>query len=153
MVEELVFEGNLTWAGQPLEREFTYDRFERTTRLEFDGGAVVSSSAPAKYHGDGQLLNPETLMLGSLMQCHFLTFMAIASKSGARVVSYADRADGKLAMKEGKFRYVAATLRPKVRFENPADASRLEAFHHKAHANCFMSNSVNFPVTVEPDQA
>lgn len=152
MAEDLVFAGTLSWAGQSTERAFTYDSFERTTQLDFDG-ARVQASAPAKYHGDGAMLNPETLMLGSLMQCHFLTFMAIASKSGARVVSYSDRADGRLAMKDGKFRYVAATLRPRVVFENAADNARLEAFHHKAHANCFMSNSVNFPVTVEPDQA
>lgn len=151
MADELIFEGTLDWAGQAAERGFTYDSFERSTTLEFAGGARVECSAPAKYHGDGLKANPETLMLGSLMQCHFLTFMAVASKSGARVESYSDRADAILGMKDGKTRFISATLRPKVVFADPADGARLATFHHKAHANCFMSNSVNFPVTVEPE--
>jgi len=151
MAENHVFEGTLAWAGQPADRPFDYEHYERATRLAFVGGAGVDGSAPPQFHGAADRMNPETLMLGSLMQCHFLTFMAVAAKSGARVLSYTDRADGTLGMKDGKMRFVGVTLRPKVALADPKDLARLEAFHHKAHANCFMSNSVNFPVTVAPD--
>jgi organic hydroperoxide reductase OsmC/OhrA len=100
--------------------------------------------------GDDSLPNPETLMLGSLMQCHFLTFLAVAAKSGATVLSYSDHCTGILGRKEnGRTGYVSVTLRPKVELD--ADhRDRLAEFHERAHRNCLMSNSVNFPVTVEP---
>ena len=51
----------------------------------------------------------------------------------------------------GKTGFTSVTLRPKVAFADPAHAAKLAEFHERAHRNCFMSNSVNFPVTVEPD--
>ena len=151
MAQEHVFDGTLEWAGQAADRPFTYDTYERSTTLDFAGGARLHASGPSVFKGDDTKPNPETLMLGSLMQCHFLTFMAVASKSGATVVSYSDRARGRLAMKDGRMRYVDVTLHPKVRFADPAHEAKLTLFHEKAHANCFMSNSVNFPVGVSPD--
>lgn len=152
MAHEPVFEGTLAWAG-PNGQPFHYDHFDRSTRIEFKGGAIVHASAPGEFKGDDGKTNPETLMLGSLMQCHFLTFMAVASKSGARVLSYEDQASGTLAMKDGRMRYVQVVLRPKVRLADPAHQARLAVFHDKAHHHCFMANSVNFPVTVEPADA
>ena len=150
MSEEAVFEGSLQWAGQRPGQVFSYDSFDRTTRMEFAGGAVVQASAPAEFKGDDAALNPETLMLASLMQCHFLTFMAVASKSGATVLSYRDSASGRLAMKDRRMRYVEVVLRPAVVLADPAHRARLPVFHDKAHANCFMANSVNFPVLIRP---
>ena len=151
MAQEPIFEGTLSWGGHPAGKPFTYDTYDRSTRLEFVGGAGIDASAPAQFKGDDARANPETLMLGSLMQCHFLTFMAVAAKSGAPVAEYSDRAEGRLAIKDGKMRYVEVTLHPRVRFADPAHAEKLATLHAKAHANCFMSNSVNFTVKVEPD--
>jgi organic hydroperoxide reductase OsmC/OhrA len=148
MAHEPIFEGTLTWAGHPAGEPFSFDTYSRTARMEFAGGARIDASAPALFRGDDALPNPETLMLASLMQCHFLTFMAVASKSGATVLSYSDSATGRLAMKDGKMRFVEVVLNPKVELADPAHAAKLGAFHAKAHANCFMANSVNFPVTI-----
>ncbi len=150
MSTEPTFEGTLQWAGEPPGRPFAYDTFERTATLEFAGGARIRASAPAIYHGEDDLPNPETLMLASLMLCQFLTFMAVAAKSRVVITSYSDRASGRMAMRDGKVRYVEVVLRPRVGFADPAQADRLQALSDKAHANCFMANSVNFEVRVEP---
>ena len=150
-MEEPIFEGTLSWDGQPPDIPFDYDHYNRATTLDFAGGARIQASSPGVFKGDDTRANPETLMLGSLMQCHFLTFMAVAAKSGAPVTGYSDRAEGRLAIKDGKMRYVEVTLHPRVRFADPAHAEKLATLHAKAHANCFMSNSVNFTVKVEPD--
>lgn len=152
MAQDAIFAGRLEWGGHPTDRPFTYESFDRATRLQFDGGAAIDASAPGQFHGDDRFANPETLMLGSLMQCHFLTFMAVAAKSGATVLSYSDSGSGLLGRKDnGKTGFTSVTLRPKVAFADPAHAARLAEYHERAHRNCFMSNSVNFPVTVEPD--
>jgi len=150
-MQEPIFEGTLSWDGQPADLPFDYDHYNRATTLDFAGGARILASSPEGFKGDGARANPETLMLGSLMQCHFLTFMAVAAKSGAPVTEYSDRAQGRLAIKDGKMCYVEVTLHPRVRFADPAHAEKLATLHAKAHANCFMSNSVNFTVKVEPD--
>ncbi|MBP6813973.1 MAG: OsmC family protein [Burkholderiaceae bacterium] len=150
MAQDTLFEGSLQWAGPSSGAAFSYDSFDRTTTIEFAGGARLQASAPAEFKGDDALCNPETLMLASLMQCHFLTFMAVASKSGATVLSYRDSGSGRLAMKDGRMRYVEVILRPAVVLADSAHMARLATFHDKAHANCFMANSVNFPVLVQP---
>ncbi|MFN3566135.1 MAG: OsmC family protein [Burkholderiaceae bacterium] len=53
-------------------------------------------------------------------------------------------------MKEGKMRMVEVLLRPQVRVTDAANVERAIELHAKARANCFMSNSVNFEVKVEP---
>ncbi len=145
------FEGTLSWEGQLDNQPFDYDHYNRSTSLAFAGGAQIRASAPAHFKGDDTRANPETLMLASLMQCHFLTFLAVASRAGLAVSAYTDHASGTLGMREGKMRYVEVRLRPRVRFVDAASAARLGELHDKAHANCFMANSVNFPVLVEPD--
>ena len=151
MAQEHVFEGTLAWIGMADGQPFGPDTYPRTTALEFRGGASITASAPAPFKGDDTRPNPETLMLASLMQCHFLTFMAVAAKAGATVLDYTDRASGRIAIRDGRMRYVEVTLNPKVRFADSAHVERLASFHEKAHANCFMANSVNFPVVVNPE--
>lgn len=150
MANEHLFEGSLHWDGQPPDRAWDYASLHRGTRIEFEGGASITASAPSVFHGDDRQPNPETLMMASLMQCHFLTFMAVAIKAGVRVTGYADRASGRLGMKDGKMRFVEVVLHPRVTLGEPLDAAALGALHDKAHRNCFMSNSVNFEVRVDP---
>ena len=100
--------------------------------------------------GDESRHNPETLMVASLMACHHLTYLAVCERSGIGIVAYADHGTGKLAMRDGKMRMVEVVLRPQVRVADPAQVERAIALHAKAHANCFMSASVNFDVRVEP---
>ena len=62
----------------------------------------------------------------------------------ARFVNHsADIHDGK--------RFSAATLRPRVRWEgDPPTPEAIQELHRRAHELCFISNSVDFPVGVEP---
>jgi organic hydroperoxide reductase OsmC/OhrA len=151
MSDNHVFEGSLAWQGQPAGQPFTYETYARATRLAFEGGAAIEASSPGVFHGDDSKANPETLMMASLMQCHFLTFMAVAAKSRVEVTGYADRATGTLGKKDGKMRFVEVVLRPRVKLAAPVDAEKFRSLHDKAHANCFMANSVNFEVRVEPE--
>jgi organic hydroperoxide reductase OsmC/OhrA len=150
MSAEHVFEGGLRWIGVATAADGKL-RLERRCVVEFPGKAAIEGSSPAVFKGDESRHNPETLMVASLMACHHLTYVAVCEASGVKLVSYADQGSGKLAIKDGKMRMVEVVLRPKVQIADAAQLERAVALHSKAHANCFMSNSVAFEVKVEPE--
>ena len=111
------------------------------------GAQSLASSSAVELGGDETKSNPEVLLVGALSSCHMLWFLALARKRGFEVASYEDDADGIL---EGK-RFTAATLRPRVRWAgDPPDPDAIEALHQRSHDLCFIANSVDFPVSVEP---
>lgn len=149
MSQSHLFEGALRWTGQASDVDGKL-RLERALVIEFAGKAPITASSPAVFNGDDAQHNPESLMIASLMSCHLLTYLAVCERAGIRVLSYEDRATGTLAIKDGKMRMVEVVLRPRVQIADGAQIERALASHGKAHANCFMSNSVNFEVKVEP---
>lgn len=111
------------------------------------GAQSLSSSSALELGGDETKSNPETLLVGALSSCHMLWFLALARKRGFAIASYEDDADGIL---DGK-RFTAATLRPRVRWEGePPPPEAIEELHRRSHELCFIANSVDFPVEVEP---
>ena len=111
------------------------------------GAQSLASSSAVELGGDETKSNPECLLVGALSSCHMLWFLALARKRGFDVGSYEDDADGVL---DGK-RFTAATLRPRVRWEGePPPPEAIEELHRRSHELCFIANSVDFPVAVEP---
>ena len=149
MAHEHIFEGDLRWTGHATEAEGKL-KIERSFTIEFPGKSPLAGSSPEVFHGDNRRHNPETLMVSSLMACHHLTYLAVCERSGIVITGYTDHGIGKLAMRDGKMRMVEVVLRPQVKVADAAQVERAVALHEKAHANCFMSNSVNFDVRVEP---
>jgi peroxiredoxin-like protein len=149
MSQQHVFEGNLRWTGTALHDGGKLE-LERAFVLEFDGKAPLEGSSPSVFSGDDGKHNPETLLVSAVMACHHLTYLAVCERSGITITQYTDRAIGTLAMKDGKMRMVSVVLRPQVRIADAAHVERATALHDKAHANCFISNSVSADVRVEP---
>lgn len=94
----------------------------------------------------------------SLSECHMLTYLAIAAKKQITIVRYEDRATGQLGIGvvgefgvAGKTSMQRVTLHPRVTVARGTNLDDARAIHVKAHANCFMANSVNFPITTEPE--
>ena len=111
------------------------------------GAQSLASSSALEFGGDDTKSNPEALLVGALSSCHMLWFLALARKKSFEVASYEDDAEGVL---DGK-RFSSATLRPTVRWAgDPPDPDAIEALHQRAHELCFIANSVDFPVGVEP---
>ncbi len=111
------------------------------------GAQSLPSSSALELGGDDSKSNPESLLVGALSSCHMLWFLALARKKGFEVASYEDDADGVL---DGK-RITSVTLRPRVRWAGePPQPDGIEALYRRSHELCFIANSVNFPVGVEP---
>lgn len=142
---------SLSWSRGDVA--FTYETYPRDHRLVFENGLdTLASSAPG-YVGNPEALNPETLLVGALASCHMLTFLAVCAKRGYVVDRYEDAASGRLDKNaEGRMAITHVTLRPKVAFsgEKQPSAEELERLHERAHANCFIANSVRAEVEVLP---
>lgn len=146
-------EHTATLAWSRGDAAFTYETYSRDHRLVFENGLdTLASSAPA-YAGNPKALNPETLLVGALASCHMLTFLAVCAKRGYVVDRYEDSASGRLDKNaEGRMAITHITLRPKVIFsgEKQPTAEELERLHERAHANCFIANSLRAEVEVLP---
>ena len=111
------------------------------------GAHSLLSSSAIEFGGDDSKSNPEALLVGALSSCHMLWFLGLATKKGFEVASYEDDAEGVL---DGK-RFTSATLRPTVRWAgDPPPPEAIEELHRRSHELCFIANSVEFPVGVEP---
>jgi organic hydroperoxide reductase OsmC/OhrA len=133
------------------ENEFTYEKFKRDHVLHFNGGQTLNNSAAKDYYGNEQLANPEELLAGSLMSCHMMTFLAIASKSGYVVDSYSDRAEAIVEKnEEGRLAVTIINLKPTIVFsgDKKPDVDQLDSLHQKAHRNCFIANSIKTKVNI-----
>jgi len=117
--------------------------------VEPDGKPPIPGSAGAHYFGDDARYNPEDLMLASLAECHLLTYLALAAKAGIRLWSLRVEIEGTLGVIEGKTRFERATVVPVTGVVDPAQREAALALHRDAHEQCFMSNSVNFPIEVQ----
>jgi organic hydroperoxide reductase OsmC/OhrA len=147
------FESILTWPTDESQARPPQPAFSRNNDLVAAGKPPIPGSAPTVFGGDASRYNPEELLLMALSQCHMLTFLAIAAKKKLAILRYADRATGTLAIGEhgttGKMSMQEVVLRPVVTLGAGVPVDEAVAIHDKAHANCFIANSVNFPVRIE----
>jgi len=143
------FAARLRWSGGASGPAVDYATYSRDYVVEIEGKAPLRGSADAHFRGDGTAHNPEDLLVAALSACHLLSYLAMCTRAGIAVVAYDDDATGEMTLIDAKMRFREVMLRPRVAI---ADASRIDeamALHERAHAECFIANSVNFPVRHE----
>ena len=107
---------------------------------------------PSAYRGNRAHVNPEEGLVAALSSCHMLTFLAVAAKKQFVVDQYSDHAVGFLEKNQkGKLAITRVVLHPRVVFGGPTPPTpeQIAALHERAHAECFIANSVLTDVTVE----
>ena len=140
--------------------DFAKGQYSRAHQWLFDGGAVVPASAsphvvPSPW-SDPTGVDPEEAFIASLSSCHMLFFVDYARRAGFTVDSYVDEAEGVLEKRaDGKIAMTRVTLRPAIAWSGDMqpDAEEIADLHHRAHADCFIANSVNCEVTVSESPA
>jgi organic hydroperoxide reductase OsmC/OhrA len=133
---------------------FDFDGFDRTHAWEFGGGARLDASSAPEFRGRADLPNPEEGLVAALASCHMLTFLALAARKRLVVDRYEDEAVGTLAKSaDGKLAVTRIALRPRVVFggERRPSGEELARMHERAHAECFIANSIRAEVAIEPD--
>ena len=146
-------EHHATVVWQRQSSDFKYENYNRTHEWRFDETLTVSASSSPEFRGIKETIDPEKALVASLASCHMLTFLAMAARRGMTVEAYEDHAVGIMAKNEaGKLAVTKVTLRPYIRFAIGVSLapSDLEKWHHQAHEDCFIANSVKTEVVVEP---
>lgn len=136
--------------------EFLKQAYSRGHTWHFDEGLSVPASASPHIvrapYAVAAAVDPEEALVAAVSSCHMLFALSHLSKHGAVVESYEDAAEGVMEKRaDGKTALTSVTLRPVITVSANAPSAELFAqIHHDAHEECYIANSVNFPVLVEP---
>lgn len=131
--------------------QFDIESYKRDHEWHFDNGVNVPASAAPDYRGNPARVDPESGFVAAISSCHMLTFLAFCARRRFIVNSYSDRAVGHLEKNQaGRFAITRVELHPSVDFggEKRPTVEELAALHERAHAECFIANSVTTAVTV-----
>jgi organic hydroperoxide reductase OsmC/OhrA len=82
--------------------------------------------------------------------CQMLWFLHLAAKARINVVAYDDDASALMPEDEQPARITEVTLRPRITVEGGASEERVRKLVDTAHEHCFIANSLNCSMTVEP---
>jgi organic hydroperoxide reductase OsmC/OhrA len=129
-----------------------YDRYDRThTVTAPPADAELTLASDPAFRGDPRLLNPEQLLVLAASSCQLLSFLAVAARARLDVVAYRDEAEGVMPEDDPPVRITRITLRPRVTVRGAVDDARLRHLCEVAHNECFIANSLNTDVVVEPE--
>ena len=149
MAHTHTYAAKVTWTGAKAGGTTSYQAYSREYEFKVGDKQTLKGSADAHFRGDATLYNPEELLVISLSTCHLLSYLADCAREGVNVIAYEDDASGTMEMKDRAIRFTEVVLRPRVAIARGSDVHKAEALHAKAHAECFIANSVNFPVRHE----
>ena len=148
------------WATVAWQRDgeaFTDNRYHRAHEWRFDGGVTVpASSSPQVVRlplSQEAAVDPEEALVAAVSSCHMLWFLSLAARQGLVVDRYTDDAYGIGGRNAaGKPAFTKIVLRPIIEFatEHTPGAAEIADLHHQAHDECFIANSLNTTIVVEP---
>lgn len=136
---------NIQWHREGV---FNHEGFDRVHEATISGHILPMAGANAQGYAD-----PEQTLAASLASCHMQTFLVLAAKKRFYVESYSDTAIARLDINtEGKQYVKEIELAPKAVFSGDKlpSTEEIEKMHHKAHAFCFINNSLISDVIVKP---
>jgi organic hydroperoxide reductase OsmC/OhrA len=143
------------WTLAEPGEDFLKGRYGRGHRVSFGSGVEVPGTASHQVIGNRwaapNAVDPEEMLVGSIAQCHMLSFLHVAHEAGFVATRYRDEAVGEMTKREDGEMWVSrVTLRPQVSYEGPAPTPDQSAdLHHRAHHICFIANSVKTEIVVE----
>lgn len=144
------YDVTITWSGNLGTGTSGYREYSRDHVISAEGKPDIAASSDTAFRGDAARWNPEEMLVASLSACHKLWYLHFCAVSGVVVGEYIDKAEGVMTIPEysvGSFTKVV--LRPEVTLIK-GDVQTAIDLHKDAHEKCFIANSVNFPVSIEP---
>lgn len=139
----------INWTGNTGEGTASYTAYQRDFTVQSPGKAPVLGSADPAFRGNAERWNPEDMLLASIGACHKLWYLHLCAVNQVSVLDYVDHPVGRMvegdSQRKGHFKDVE--LRPQVLISRESDIDLALRLHDDAHHECFIANSVNFPIS------
>lgn len=146
---EHTYRVSVEWTGNRGTGTSGYREYDRDHTIRADGKPDIPGSADPAFRGDAARWNPEDLVVAAASACHKLWYLHLCADAGIAVVAYTDDAQGTL-LDAQPGRFTRIVLHPRVTIRAGDDRDLAHALHHAAHEQCYVANSVNFPIDCEP---
>ncbi|MFF7061951.1 OsmC family protein [Pseudomonas sp. NPDC008258] len=147
-MKEHTYSVTVNWVGNSGEGTTHYTSYQRDFDITAGNKRPIAGSADPAFRGDSSRWNPEDLLVASLSACHKLWYLHLCAVNDVNVLEYVDQPLGFMSegdnQRKGHFRQV--TLCPRVVVASGSDIDLAMRLHEQAHHECFIANSVNFPV-------
>jgi organic hydroperoxide reductase OsmC/OhrA len=141
------YESRLSWTGST---GLGWEHYDRTHSVSAPPAEQEVRVTTGEAQGDPSILNPEQLLLMAASSCQMLWFLHLAAKARIDVVAYEDDATALMPEDERPVRITEIALRPRITVEGDASEQRVRKLVESAHEHCYIANSVNSAMTVEP---
>ena len=146
------FNAQLNWNLKEKPDNFKGRFYTKNHSISFDQKTDLEISAAKTFKGDPTLHNPEDLLLASLTSCHMMSFLYCCSVENLEVLKYVDNSELILNVNsDGSGKITKAILNPLVKFATEVEIFDLNLLHKKASKLCFIANSCNFTIEVNPN--
>ena len=142
----------IEWTGNTGATTSAYTSYERSHDIKIAEKEIIKASSDKAFRGDSAKHNPEDLFVSAIASCHMLWYLHLCADAGVLVESYIDNAVGKMeTTNAGDGKFVSITLHPTIMVQQENMIEHATMLHEKAHQMCFLANSVNFEILIEPN--
>lgn len=140
------YQATVSWSGSTGSG---YRNYDRTHTAALTPTTELALSADPAFRGDGDLPNPEQLIVAAASSCQLLSFLGAAARAGVEVVDYRDSAHGVMPEDVSPVSITEIELRPQIRVRG-ATVAQVGELVEEAHQRCFVANSLRSRVRVTP---
>jgi organic hydroperoxide reductase OsmC/OhrA len=130
-----------------------YDHYKREHSVTAPPAEQEVRVTTGESRGDPAVLNPEQLLLMAASSCQMLWFLHLAAKARIDVVSYEDEASALMPEDDEPTRITEIALRPRIVVNGDVSEERVRKLVETAHGYCYVANSLNSAMTIEPTVA
>ena len=141
------YEAQVHWSGST---GAGWDHYDRAHSVTAPPAEPVLTVTTGEAKGDPAQLNPEQLVVMAASSCQMLMFLHLAAKARIDVVEYSDDAEGLMPLDQQPVRIAEITLRPRIVLASEATDERVHKLVELAHEECFIANSLNSEMRIEP---
>lgn len=151
MKKEHHYSLTIQWTGNTGSGTAKYSAYERSFVCHAGNKPDILGSSDPAFRGDEKCWNPEELLVSSLASCHMLWYLHLCADAHIVVQTYEDFPTGKMVERsDGSGSFLEVILRPTIKLADHSQVEPAIELHKTAHEKCFIANSVNFSVLIEP---
>ena len=141
------YETRLRWTGST---GLGWDAYTREHSAGAPGVTQEVGITTGESKGDPSILNPELLLVMAASSCQMLWFLDVASRARLDVVEYRDDAVALMPLDQEPVRITEIELRPHIVVSGDENEERVRKLVDTAHRYCFIANSLNSDMTINP---